>query len=95
MEDSELERILSATKIKILIWGIFGLASVLSFVTGWQQIKVANFPSEYVQLERYKSDTHALSERYKADTIRSEKAIIRIENKIDSINDLILTIHKP
>lgn len=65
---------LNQTQTKILTWVVYALIFILTGVTAWQQVKFVNLSNEYVRLERYK-----------ADSVRTDSTLCRIENKLDKL----------
>ena len=65
---------LNETQTKILTWVVYALLTVLTTVVGWQQIKLTNLSSEFVRLERYKTDEN-----------RIQQYLCRIETTLNEI----------
>lgn len=65
---------LSNTQVKILTFLVYALIFVLSFITGWHQIKIDSFGDDYVRLEQYRNDCGV-----------RERKLDRIENKLDQL----------
>ncbi|MEE9573505.1 MAG: hypothetical protein V3W20_10685 [Candidatus Neomarinimicrobiota bacterium] len=62
------------TRVQVLIWAIFSLGVILSFITGIHEVRMFKMPETYVQKEDYNRDSD-----------RREARLIRMEDKIDDI----------
>ena len=61
-------------EVKVLKYALYALIFVLTSVTAWSAIRIADLPESYVRLERYKEDR-----------ITYRDSLKRIEAKLDHL----------
>jgi hypothetical protein len=65
---------LGQDQVKWLTYLVYLLITILTVITGWHTVTIANMPKEYVRLERYQCDTR-----------RVEKKMDKLGGKLDRL----------